>query len=109
MIKKIIKKIIDKIVSFFKKDVVTTNVNVTTVVEPGKKPKTDKIEKKYTVDELVELLDKVQESNDDIYTTVALLISEIKDVYEANSDTREKQKEDCYNIIKAIQDQITKI
>ena len=103
------KKIISKIISFFRKDVVTTNVNVTTVVKPEKKPKSDKPEKKYTVDELVELLDKVYESNDDIYTNVALLISEIKDVYEANSDTRDKQKEDCYNTIKAIQDQITKI
>lgn len=103
----LIKKIIDKILSFFRKKHVTTNVNVS--VDSNCCNGSSESEKKFTIDELVELLDKVQESNDDIYTNVALLISEIKDVYEANSDSREKEKEDCYNTIKAIQDQITKI
>ena len=71
--------------------------------------KTDEPKKKYTVDEIVELLDKVYESNDDIYTDIALLISEVKDLYEANSETRDKEKEDCYNTLKAIQEQIAKI
>ena len=103
----LIKKIIDKILSFFRKKHVATTVNVS--VDSNCCGESSESEKKFTIDELVELLDKVQESNGDIYTNVALLISEIKDVYEANSDSREKEKEDCYNTIKAIQDQITKI
>lgn len=78
----------------------TPNVNVTIVETP-------KPEKKLTVDEIVDALDKVQSSNDDVYTNVGLLVSEIKDVFEAeNGDKRNKQKEDVFMTLKAIEKQV---
>lgn len=102
------KKIICFIASFFYKKIICFITDLFCKKKRSVK-KIDEPQKKYSVDEIVELLDKVYKSNDDIYTDIALLISEVKDLYEANSETRDKEKEECYNTLKVIQEQISKV
>ena len=102
------KKIICFITSFFYKKIICFITDLFCKKKRSVK-KIDELQKKYSVDEIIELLDKVYKSNDDIYTNIALFISEVKDLYEANSETRDKEKEDCYNTLKAIQEQISKV
>jgi len=103
-----LKKIICFITSFFYKKIICFITDLFCKKKRSVK-EIDEPQKKYSVDEIVELLDKVYKSNDDIYTNIALFISEVKDLYEANSETRDKEKEDCYNTLKVIQEQIDKV
>jgi DNA-binding transcriptional regulator GbsR (MarR family) len=75
-------------------------VNVTVVETP-------KPEKKLSVEEIVDALDGVHSANDDVYTNVALLVCEIKDVYDSESvEKRNAQKEEVFKTLKAIEEQI---
>ena len=75
-------------------------VNVTVVETP-------KPAKKLTVEEIVDALDGVHSANDDVYTNVALLVCEIKDVYDSESvEKRDAQKEEVFKTLRAIELQI---
>lgn len=98
--------LLSKILNLFRKPqpketkVVQPIVDVT-IINPKK------TDRKFTIDEIVESLDKVQSSNGDVYTTVGLLVSEIKDVFDADSpEAREKQKIDVYMTLKSIEEQV---
>ena len=59
------------------------------------------------IEKIVEILDKVHESDDDLYTTIGVLVCEIDDVYKAdNKEAREKQKVDCFNTLDYIKKQL---
>ena len=78
----------------------TINVTVAETPKPEKKCQP-------SVEEIVDALDKVHSSNDDIYTYVGLLVCEIKDVYDSESvEKRNAQKEEVYKTLKAIEQQI---
>ena len=82
--------------------VVNNNPTINVTVTEAPKP-----EKKLSVEKIVDALDKVHSSNDDVYTNVGLLVCEIKDVYDSESvEKRNAQKEEVYKTLKSIEQQI---
>lgn len=58
------------------------------------------------VDKVVDTLDKIHASNNDIYSDVALLVSDIKDVTLSSGDNKAKQKEDCLKTLENLKARI---
>lgn len=83
--------------------------NNTKIVEKEVKvvEKINENKEKLSVEQIVEALDKVHDSNDDLYTSIGLLVAELHDVYTADSkEIREEQKQECYNTVQYIMQQL---
>lgn len=98
---------------FSKKDDKT--IKIVNVIKEDKKedvkvePK-EETPKKVSIEEIVDGLDKIQDSNDDLFTNIGLLVAEIDDVYKAPSKAdREKQKAECYRTLDYIKSQLVKM
>lgn len=98
---------------FSKKDDKT--IKIVNVIKEDKKedvkvePK-EETPKKVSLEEIVDGLDKLQDSNDDLFTNIGLLVAEIDDVYKAPSKAdREKQKVECYRTLDYIKSQLDKM
>lgn len=98
---------------FTKKDDKT--IKIVNVIKEDKKedvevePK-EETPKKVSIEEIVDYLDKIQDSNDDLFTNIGLLVAEIDDVYKAPSKAdREKQKVECYRVLDYIKSQLVKM
>lgn len=99
---------------FSKKDDKT--IKIVNVIKEDKKedvkvePKEETPKKVVPIEEIVNALDNIQESNDDLFTNIGLLVAEIDDVYKAPSkEDREKQKAECYRTLDYIKVQLTKM
>ena len=78
----------------------------------GKKkpePKVSGVKHVDVVDKVVDALDKIHASNDDIYSDVALLVSDIKDVTLSSGDNKTKQKEDCLKTLEHLKSRISEM
>lgn len=83
--------------------------NNTKIVEKEVKivEKVNETKGKLSVEQIVDALDKVHSSNDDLYTSIGLLVAELHDVYTADSkEIREEQKQECYNTVQYIMQQL---
>jgi len=98
---------------FSKKDDKT--IKIVNVIKEDKKEDVkveskEETPKKVSIEKIVDSLDKIQDSNDDLFTNIGLLVAEIDDVYKAPSkEDREKQKAECYRTLDYIKDQLTKM
>lgn len=54
------------------------------------------------VDQIVKALDELHSSNEDIYTKIAVLVSDIHDVSVATGDNKDKQKKDLLATLQEI-------